>query len=40
MSNVNQITTAADALAHITIKQGYYFSVVLNRLRKAKLMLM
>ncbi|WP_303867916.1 LysR family transcriptional regulator [Senegalimassilia anaerobia] len=37
VSNVNQITTAADALAHITIKQGYYFSVVLNRLRKAKL---
>lgn len=36
VSNVNQITTAADALAHITIKQGYYFSVVLNRLRKAK----
>ena len=37
VSNVNQITTATDALAHITIKQGYYFSVVLNRLRKAKL---
>ena len=37
VSNVNRITTAADALAHITIKQGYYFSVVLNRLRKAKL---
>lgn len=37
VSNINQITTAADALAHITIKQGYYFSVVLNRLRKAKL---
>ena len=37
VSNVNQITTAADALAHITIKQGYHFSVVLNRLRKAKL---
>lgn len=37
VSNVNQITTAADALTHITIKQGYYFSVVLNRLRKAKL---
>lgn len=37
VSNVNQITAAADALAHITIKQGYYFSVVLNRLRKAKL---
>ena len=37
VSNVNQITTAADALAHITIKQGYCFSVVLNRLRKAKL---
>lgn len=37
VSNVNQITTAADALAHIAIKQGYYFSVVLNRLRKAKL---
>lgn len=37
VSNVNQITTAADALAHITIKQGYYFSVVLNRPRKAKL---
>lgn len=37
VSNVNQITTTADALAHITIKQGYYFSVVLNRLRKAKL---
>lgn len=37
VSNVNQITTAADALAHITIKQGYYFSVVLNRLGKAKL---
>lgn len=37
VSNVNQITTAADALAHITIKQGYYSSVVLNRLRKAKL---
>ena len=37
VSNVNQITTAADALAHITIKQGYYFSVVLNRLRQAKL---
>lgn len=37
VSNVNQITTAADTLAHITIKQGYYFSVVLNRLRKAKL---
>lgn len=35
--NVNHVATATEALTHITLKQGYFFSVVMSQLAKPKL---
>lgn len=37
VANTNRIASAADALAHITLKQGFFFSVVISQLAKPKL---
>ena len=37
VTNVNPISTAAEAVAHITVKQGYYFSVAISQLTKPQL---
>ena len=37
VTNISHISTASEALAHIMLKQGYYFSVVISQLTKPKL---
>ena len=37
VTNISHISTASEALAHIMLKQGYYFNVVISQLTKPKL---
>ena len=37
VTNISHISKATEALAHIMLKQGYYFSVVISQLTKPKL---
>lgn len=37
ISFTNRISSAADALAHLTLKQGYFFSVVMSQLAKPRI---